>query len=370
MDTSTASSADSTKKRAAKLFSENYNRNKKIVALFIEQSLRALVHKPMVIKEQDRDDIITISIPDKNSVKKVAQIAGRFRFIVIGDSHIVVQIMLKGTPEQIHKDEIYNLSFITVSNAGKGTFSSDKVEPNQWHFTKNQSTDGGFIFHYLTIKFKLTTSLIDDFSEALTALLECKIFNNIDDSIFNYWLNKQAISSLNMDKPLPPPVKKQPNTPTPSTSYKSATEHEVRTGQGPFRMALMDESGRECMLSGPVPEQSLIASHVVPWKPNDKFKDNSGMPLLSETELDQYRLDKNNGLLLNAVYDSLFDKFLMTVKQDGTLAFNGSVVSEEHKENLGLSHVQKIQSKYMTVERKKYLKYHNKFFVWKKNQSE
>lgn len=357
-------SSKTTSKNVIQIFSENYNGNEDFVTSFMKQSLCALVHEPLVIKEQDDEGKITISIPHGNSVKKVAQKTGRIIFVAINANHIIVRIMLKGTPKQIHKDEICNLSFITLSGLSREKFSSDEVMPNEWHFTKNPSKDNEDIFHYLTLKLKLTGSLIEDFSKALTALLECKIFNNIEDSIFNYWLNQQTISSLKMGKAQLTPVNTQHKS---STVYKSNAEQEARVGQGSFRKKLMEESGRECMLSGSVPEQSLIASHIVPWKPSDKFKDNSGMPLLNEAELDLYRLDKNNGLLLNTAYDSLFDKFLMTVNPDGTLEFNDIVVSEEHKKNLGVSNKKIIDRKYLTKERKEYLECHNKFFMWNKD---
>ena len=57
----------------------------------------------------------------------------------------------------------------------------------------------------------------------------------------------------------------------------------------------------------------LIASHIKPWKDS------------SNTE----RLDINNGILLTPTFDKLFDKFLITFNDNGTIRWSLTRLNEE-----------------------------------------
>ena len=84
----------------------------------------------------------------------------------------------------------------------------------------------------------------------------------------------------------------------------TATERHVlaraRLGQGIFK----DEVGRiepACRLTGVTDRQHLIASHMKPWRASDNAE----------------RLDGHNGLLLSPHVDNLFDRGLITFRQNG-----------------------------------------------------
>lgn len=76
-----------------------------------------------------------------------------------------------------------------------------------------------------------------------------------------------------------------------------------RTIQGKFREALMKKFSGRCALTGLNKPELLIASHIKPWSISDEAE----------------RRDVNNGLLLAAPIDSLFDKHLISFYKDGKI---------------------------------------------------
>ena len=86
----------------------------------------------------------------------------------------------------------------------------------------------------------------------------------------------------------------------------------ARLGQGQFRDALMDKWNRRCAVTKLSCPELLRASHVKPWS------------LSTENE----RLDPDNGLLLAAHLDALFDKGLISFDDQG-----GMLVSSRLKED-------------------------------------
>jgi predicted restriction endonuclease len=73
----------------------------------------------------------------------------------------------------------------------------------------------------------------------------------------------------------------------------------VRHGQGVFRNELLSRHQR-CELCGLTKAQLLVASHIKPWSIADDYE----------------RLDINNGLLLCANHDVLFDRGFITFDHD------------------------------------------------------
>lgn len=91
---------------------------------------------------------------------------------------------------------------------------------------------------------------------------------------------------------------------------KPATERlaevAIRLGQGKFRSALEQEFDNTCAVSGLTVGPVLRASHIVPWR------------VASPVE----RRDPNNGLLLSANVDALFDRYLISFRPDGEVMYS------------------------------------------------
>ena len=76
-----------------------------------------------------------------------------------------------------------------------------------------------------------------------------------------------------------------------------------RIGQGKFRKRILDKYDGICIVSRINDSRLLVASHVKPWSISDN----------------EDRLSSENGLLLNSLYDKMFDLGLMTFTEKGEI---------------------------------------------------
>ena len=91
-----------------------------------------------------------------------------------------------------------------------------------------------------------------------------------------------------------------------------------RIGQDIFRAGLVKYWQNRCPLTGITDTELLRASHIIPWK---------------KCETDSERLNIHNGLLLSALWDSAFDRGLVTFNDEGKPQFSPSL-SEAAKAEL------------------------------------
>ena len=100
----------------------------------------------------------------------------------------------------------------------------------------------------------------------------------------------------------------------PSTTAREAMT-QARIGQGAFRRELEARWGSRCAVTGIGIRETLIASHIKDWKSSSNNE----------------RLDKNNGLLLAAHIDALFDKGLISFDDCGYMLVSQRVSKSERK---------------------------------------
>tara|TARA_Y100000813_G_C24126714_1_gene335510 strand:+ start:1 stop:858 length:858 start_codon:yes stop_codon:yes gene_type:complete len=82
-----------------------------------------------------------------------------------------------------------------------------------------------------------------------------------------------------------------------------------RVGQGLYRQKIIEKWGGKCPITNSSILTILISSHIVPWsKSNDKE-----------------RLDVENGILLSPLYDSLFDRHLISFTNDGNILISNKL---------------------------------------------
>ena len=93
---------------------------------------------------------------------------------------------------------------------------------------------------------------------------------------------------------------------------ESVAETRRRIGQARFKADLVRLRGGRCEMTGVTVPALLKGSHVVPW---------------AEAS-DRERLDPDNGVLLAAHADALFDAHLITFEDDGTVLVARSVVDD------------------------------------------
>ncbi len=122
----------------------------------------------------------------------------------------------------------------------------------------------------------------------------------------------------------------------------SETDKEIltkqRIGQGYFRQKLIERDGG-CLICGLRNKNLLLASHIKPW---------------SECDSKEEKLNPNNGLLLCAIHDKLFDKGLITFDEQGHIIISQSVSPQDQK-ILGIDEDFSLN---MNEEMKSYMKWH------------
>ena len=114
-----------------------------------------------------------------------------------------------------------------------------------------------------------------------------------------------------------------------------------RVGQGLFRKQLMEKYRGSCIITGINHPKLLVASHIKPWAASDN----------------QERLQVDNGLLLSATYDRLFDSGLITFDRSGRI-FLSSFIGVENEKKLYLESGKQYPLK-ITDRMQSFLEYHS-----------
>lgn len=117
----------------------------------------------------------------------------------------------------------------------------------------------------------------------------------------------------------------------------------VRVGQGSFRKLLIEQRGCTCELCAINVPEVLRASHIQSWS----------------TSSPKERLDLQNGLLLCANHDVLFDRHMITIDADTNELLISSSISEEQLAELKLVTPKAIS---LGERMKVYMKKHNELF--------
>lgn len=126
-------------------------------------------------------------------------------------------------------------------------------------------------------------------------------------------------------------------------------EYESRVSkiQNAFRNRLISHYGQKCLLCNIRNKEMLVASHIK--------RD-------VDCESIEEKIDNNNGILLCANHDKVFDRYLMTFDFiDGSIKISESL-SEEEREILGLDPKYVLPESIMNEAMQGYLVYHNEMF--------
>src|SRR5205807_1990193 len=87
----------------------------------------------------------------------------------------------------------------------------------------------------------------------------------------------------------------------------------ARVGQGRFRRSLLELWDARCAVTGVEMPAVLTASHIKPWR----------------CATNAERLDQNNGLLLLAQYDRLFDRGFISFADDGGILLSPALPKDK-----------------------------------------
>jgi len=119
-----------------------------------------------------------------------------------------------------------------------------------------------------------------------------------------------------------------------------------RVHQAFFRDAVLSSYEGTCCVTGLAVQECLVASHIVPWSEDEKF-----------------RTDPTNGLCLSATFDRLFDAGLMTLTRDLIIRFSSHVMKSQnsvHQELLFRYHDRPLRKPYRFLPCEERLEWHRK----------
>jgi hypothetical protein len=117
-----------------------------------------------------------------------------------------------------------------------------------------------------------------------------------------------------------------------------------RVGQDTYRKAMLEYWGGACAVTNvPIPE-ILRASHAKPW---------------SVCATDAERLDVFNGFLLTANLDALFDRFLISFTDEGSILI-ADVIKHSNMLSMGLN--ENLKLRWISDSHRQYLTYHREEF--------
>jgi predicted restriction endonuclease len=127
---------------------------------------------------------------------------------------------------------------------------------------------------------------------------------------------------------------------------ETSTIVKIRKGQSKFRNKLLKGLKLQCPVTQINDKRLIIASHIKPWALSNNAE----------------RLDINNGFLLSAIIDKLFDEGLITFSFEKEILISNSL-SASNAKKIGINNRQIIE-KLPIKGRENYLKYHqNKVFL-------
>ncbi len=143
----------------------------------------------------------------------------------------------------------------------------------------------------------------------------------------------EILNSKNEEEEILPPEEKQK-----IAEYKKSY---ARTGQVQYRQKLLDKFECSCALCEIDFINMLVASHAKPWRSCDSIHE---------------KLSENNGLLLCANHDQLFDKGYITIDPKSNKILVSSQVDQHQQEIFKTSIMKEIK---LTPAEYKYFNYHS-----------
>lgn len=102
------------------------------------------------------------------------------------------------------------------------------------------------------------------------------------------------------------PILDTATPPTGDTTRKVTVE--IRTKQSIFRRMVLSNYVEKCCISGLSDARLLVASHILPWG-----------------HCKEHRLNPHNGLCLSVLHDKAFDRGLLTIRPDLTVAVSSEL---------------------------------------------
>ena len=220
------------------------------------------------------------------------------------------------------------------------------------HYLSGFETVSREMFNAKVINKKLEEMELYELDLAIAIILKNNNFTIKDEKGKRMYSNSlkrfRCYKYLNSDKGIQEEVEESSIiNDTSLTAREKETIIKARRGQGIYRDKLLEKYNKTCIMTKVSLVQVLIASHIKPWVVCDNFE----------------KVDVNNGLLLSATYDRLFDSGLISFDQKGRLKVS-SLISKDNANKLKIKNGLNYDIKY-NPDMWKYIEYHNDYIFVK-----
>jgi hypothetical protein len=231
-------------------------------------------------------------------------------------------------------NNIFQVPFLNIAGGDRNKLRDIYIHAQRWREQKTPATE------------KRLNELLEKLGEKLNDIGRPVLspgVGNLGPSIYKSKNDNEEIDEIEHD------IETIENLPVGETEKLELVK--TRVGQGTFRERVLELYNHRCVVTGVNNDELLIASHIIAWK------DCTG-------ERTQLRLDGENGLLLSPHLDKLFDKYLISFKDDGTMLVNPCCKEVLETWKIKLKVLDDISFPDKT---KEYLKWHNQKYYEKQN---
>lgn len=238
-----------------------------------------------------------------------------------------------------YNEETKEIKYYAFTRKNANDLSILKNERNQRIMKANGLDENSFIYAFESIgkgKYKYLGKYIFKIqSTEAPFYFELLNFNQIKGKNIKEISNQSLLNSIDVFSKI---VNKEKTL----NDVEKKALVKIRCDQGVFRNDLLKKYNNKCPLTNIVNVKTLIASHIKPWCACKNKKE---------------KLDPNNGILLSALADKLFDKGLITFNHNGEIIYSSEL--EESDIEIFKKHlVNNILS--MNEYMREYMIYHNK----------
>lgn len=172
--------------------------------------------------------------------------------------------------------------------------------------------------------------------------LEMDIWNEYNNNREDFVYESEKLLSSFTNKPLIPRIKEDSEFDQSRLGLVKERLVKTRVNQQFFRATIIATYSNKCWVTGISIPELLIASHIIPWSVDEKN-----------------RLNPQNGICLNALFDKAFDHGLLTITPEYYIRISKRLLISNNSDFFLRFNDKKLSSPNRFAPKPEFLAYHN-----------